>query len=112
MHAEAVSSAEIMHGPLGMLQERFPVLVVGQNDATLESVKKIVDVLRGAGADVFPAFEGASGEGVLPVVPGMHPATAPLAAVQSFYRMASDLSLTRGLDPDKPQHLKKVTETR
>ena len=43
----------------------------------------------------------------LPVVPGLHPATAPLAAVQSFYGFASDLSLGRGRDPDRPEHLRR-----
>jgi glucosamine--fructose-6-phosphate aminotransferase (isomerizing) len=37
---------------------------------------------------------------------------APLAAIQSFYRLVPALSLARGLDPDHPPHLRKVTETR
>ncbi len=112
MHAESVSSAEIMHGPLGLLQDELPVLVVGQNDRTLPGVEKLVGVLREKGARVFPAYEGAEGADALPAVPGLHPAIAPLAAVQSFYPMASGLSLSRGYDPDQPEHLKKVTETR
>jgi glucosamine--fructose-6-phosphate aminotransferase (isomerizing) len=35
----------------------------------------------------------------------------PILAIQSFYAMANDLSLARGLDPDQPPHLHKVTET-
>lgn len=112
MHAEAFSSAEIKHGPLGLLQDGMPVLIVGQNDPTLESVTALAADLNGKGAHVLGAFEGANGGTVLPVVPGLHAAIAPLAAVQSFYAMASDLSLQRGLDPDQPEHLKKVTETR
>jgi glucosamine--fructose-6-phosphate aminotransferase (isomerizing) len=40
-----------------------------------------------------------------------HPACTPLLEIQSFYRAASALSLRRGLKPDVPPHLRKVTET-
>jgi glucosamine--fructose-6-phosphate aminotransferase (isomerizing) len=48
----------------------------------------------------------------LPVVRGLHPALAPIASIQSFYRLAAELSIARGLHPDQPPHLRKVTETR
>jgi len=35
----------------------------------------------------------------------------PIAAIQSFYVMAAELSLARGLNPDQPRHLSKVTKT-
>lgn len=112
IHAEAVSSAEIMHGPLGLLQAGLPILLVGQNDATLDSMRKLAALLKEKGASVCAACEGIAGISALPVVPGLNPAVAPLAAVQSFYRFASDLALARGFDPDQPEHLRKVTETR
>ncbi len=40
-----------------------------------------------------------------------HPVIEPLLYAQSFYRMANALSLARGLDPDRPPNLSKVTET-
>ena len=48
----------------------------------------------------------------LPFFPELHPVLAPIATIQSFYRFAVSLSLARGLDPDRPPHLRKVTETR
>jgi glucosamine--fructose-6-phosphate aminotransferase (isomerizing) len=57
-----------------------------------------------AGARVAGAVE-------LPTV-ATHPALAPLAMAQSFYRLANALALERGRDPDNPPHLRKVTETR
>jgi glutamine---fructose-6-phosphate transaminase (isomerizing) len=112
MHAEAFSTAEVMHGPLGLLRKHMPVLVVGQSDETLAGVRELAFSIEARGALVFRAFEGATGPGSLPVVPDVHPTLAPIAAVQSFYPLASMLSLARGLDPDRPPHLKKVTETR
>ena len=39
------------------------------------------------------------------------PAIEPILMIQSFYRMATALAFARGLNPDKPPHLNKVTET-
>ncbi|MFN8925773.1 MAG: iron dicitrate transport regulator FecR, partial [Rhodospirillales bacterium] len=44
--------------------------------------------------------------------PPLHPALDPILAVQAFYPIAARLSLARGLDPDAPRHLSKVTRTR
>ena len=38
-------------------------------------------------------------------------AIEPLLMIQSFYRLANALAVARGLDPDRPPHLRKVTET-
>ena len=40
-----------------------------------------------------------------------HPAIEPLLMIQSFYGLANKLALARGLNPDAPPHLRKVTET-
>jgi glucosamine--fructose-6-phosphate aminotransferase (isomerizing) len=40
-----------------------------------------------------------------------HPVIEPMLIAQTFYRMANALSLARGLDPDRPPNLRKVTET-
>lgn len=112
IHAESFSAAELMHGPLALVGEGYPLLVFSQNDETRPSVQQLVDLLRQKGAAVFAAEEGAPRPGRLPVVPGMHAAIAPIAMVQSFYGLANAIALARGLDPDHPPNLKKVTETR
>jgi glucosamine--fructose-6-phosphate aminotransferase (isomerizing) len=66
---------------------------------------------RDRGARVLLAAPGVEGVDCLPLAPGLSPLTAPLMAVQSFYRAASALALARGYDPDVPPHLRKVTET-
>jgi len=40
-----------------------------------------------------------------------HTVLEPVLTIQSFYAMANNLSLARGLDPDRPPHLHKITET-
>ena len=112
LHVEAFSSAEIMHGPLGVLQDNLPVLMIGQDDATLEGMRRLRALLDGKGVRVAAAMEGDGPGTCLPVLPGLHPAIAPIAAIQSFYGFAAELAVLRGHDPDRPAHLRKVTETR
>ena len=46
----------------------------------------------------------------LPALTGAD-ALEPILQIQSFYRLANSLSLARGLNPDSPPHLNKVTKT-
>ncbi len=112
IHAEGFSAAELMHGPLALIREDYPCLVFSQADETREAVQRLAATLRKKGAEVFVAEAGKATPGRLPVLPGLHPAMAPIAMIQSFYGLANQVSLARGLDPDRPPHLKKVTETR
>ena len=111
LHAEAFSAAEVKHGPMALIGAGFPVLFLAQKDDTLASTLAVADEFRQRGARVLLAAPGASGPDSLPLAEGVSPITAPLLAVQSFYRAASALSLARGYDPDVPPHLRKVTET-
>ncbi len=112
IHAEAFSAAELMHGPLALVRERYPLLVLSQADETRPGVEALIESLREKGARVFAAEAGPRAPYRLPVVPDMHPATAPVAMVQSFYLLADAIARARGFDPDRPAHLHKVTETR
>jgi len=111
LHAEAFSAAELMHGPLALVGSGFSVLVFSQQDATRRGVRELVQRLKQIGARVWVAEEGSRQPGRLPVIHGAHPAVAPLLMIQSFYGLANRVALARGLDPDQPRHLHKVTET-
>ncbi|CAN7488432.1 SIS domain-containing protein [Phenylobacterium sp. LjRoot225] len=108
LHAEGFSAAEVLHGPMALVDENFPVLMFAQEDATAESVVALADQLQGRGAEVLLA--GARRPDALPAI-AAHPILQPLLLIQSFYRLANALSLARGFDPDNPPHLRKVTET-
>ena len=111
LHAEAFSAAEVRHGPMALVGEGFPVLVLAQDDGTLQSTLELAAEFRARGARVWVAAPGARGADTLPLPDDLPAITTPLLAVQSFYRAASALSLARGYDPDVPPHLRKVTET-
>jgi glucosamine--fructose-6-phosphate aminotransferase (isomerizing) len=112
IHAEAVSAAEIRHGPMAIISAGFPVLILAPNDASRASVEAIAVDLVERGARVLAAGLLVEGATNLPGVPDLHPAIAPAACMMSVYKMIAALSLARGLDPDAPPYLRKVTETR
>lgn len=110
LHAEAFSAAEVLHGPMALVKDGFPVMIFAQGDESRESVDDMAKGLRDRGADVLLAAPGEEGPGVLPSL-SLHPVLEPVLMIQSFYRMANALSVARGYDPDSPPHLNKVTET-
>jgi glutamine---fructose-6-phosphate transaminase (isomerizing) len=46
LHAEAFSAAEVMHGPMELVRERFPILVFVPNDAALSATEANLDRLQ------------------------------------------------------------------
>jgi len=109
IQAEGFSAAEVRHGPMAVVREGFPVLLFGQADESLESVVALATEFAERGARVISAgVPGAPGAN-LPVV--ADPLIAPILEIASFYRLANQLAVGRGLDPDRPLHLTKVTET-
>jgi glucosamine--fructose-6-phosphate aminotransferase (isomerizing) len=68
--------------------------------------------LADKGASVFITGDAAGGAHALPFVATGHPLTDPLALIVSFYGFVEAFARRRGLDPDTPPNLRKVTETR
>ena len=111
LHAEAFSTAEILHGPIALVGPGFPILALGQDDATGPGTREVVATLVGLGADVASTLEVA-GARPLPLPAGVPPVLAPLCAVQSLYGALPALAAARGFDADAPAHLRKITRTR
>lgn len=112
VHAEAYSAAEVMHGPMALVGPGFPVLALAARDAAEASVAAAADGLAAKGASVFLTSAAARQVQVLPFVATGHPLTDPLALIVSFYAFVEAFARRRGLDPDTPPNLRKVTETR
>ncbi|HEY2462678.1 MAG TPA: SIS domain-containing protein [Steroidobacteraceae bacterium] len=110
IHAEAFSSAELRHGPYTLLRKGFPALLFAQQDGTRPGIEALAIELAGRGVPVLLAGGNAAGSILLPTVEAAA-ALAPILLVQSAYRMIASLSVRRGLDPDHPPHLRKITET-
>ena len=110
IHAEAFSSAEVRHGPMELIGPDFPMLVFRQSDESAEGIGELASDVIARGAPVFVAGAEVEGATSLPV-PDAPELIEPLLHIQALYRAANQLSVELGLDPDRPLHLRKVTET-
>lgn len=120
LHAEAFSAAEVRHGPMALVGPGFPVVMFPPREKGGEDFEALARDFAGRGAVVImagacePRAQGRPRDVVLlPMLAGVdHPVLVSLAMIQSFYRLVVSLSDARGFDPDRPPHLRKVTETR
>ena len=111
IHAEGFSAAEVRHGPMTIVGKGFPVIAVASFDASQPSIDSVSREFLDCGARVLVAGEPVRGALCLPVPRAPEPNLQPLVFLQAFYKFANALSLRRGLDPDQPRNLSKVTRT-
>jgi glucosamine--fructose-6-phosphate aminotransferase (isomerizing) len=112
LHAEAVSAAEVMHGPWTLAGADFPAFVFSQPDEAFQSVADLASMLSARGVPVISAGPAPGLAGLsLGCDPTLSPFVTPIALVQSFYPLAEAVARDRGRDPDRPPFLSKVTET-
>jgi glucosamine--fructose-6-phosphate aminotransferase (isomerizing) len=111
MQAEAFSGAELRHGPLALVDQGYPLLVFAPRGPAQRGLVALADEMRRAGARVVLAAPADVNGADLPLVAAPEADLDPICALQSFYPMAEALARARGLDPDAPPHLRKVTVT-
>ncbi|NWE13515.1 SIS domain-containing protein [Pseudomonas yamanorum] len=111
IQAEAFSSAEVRHGPMALIDDNYPLLVFAPRGAEQAGLLSLAADMRQRGARVLLAAPDDIAERDLTLSRAEHPALDPILAIQSFYVMAAGLAEARGMDPDQPRHLSKVTRT-
>jgi glucosamine--fructose-6-phosphate aminotransferase (isomerizing) len=114
--AEPYSVADLLHGPVAMLEEGFPVLVVAPSGKGLADVPKLLDLLDERKARVITLSDREEilkrGEVAIPLPTDVPEWLSPIVAVVPGQVWARSLALAKGHDPDKPRGLAKVTLTR
>ncbi|MDA0910408.1 MAG: SIS domain-containing protein [Proteobacteria bacterium] len=114
LHSEPFSSAEVLHGPFALIKKTFPTLVFAQNDASAKGTIELAQKMHQMGANVMFAMPGTQHVDTthnLKTTKSLHPLLDPILLIQSFYTMAAKLATERGLNPDQPENLNKVTQT-
>jgi glucosamine--fructose-6-phosphate aminotransferase (isomerizing) len=115
---EPYSSADFLHGPISVLGAgfRFPLLVIAPSGKTQIDLENFLATIktRNAAAVVISDQADILSQADVPLqLPGDVPEwLSPMVAIIPAQMMALQLTLARGLDPDQPVGLKKVTETR
>ncbi len=111
IQAETFSSAELRHGPMALIDEGYPLLILAPRGPAQREMCQLAEEMRARGASVLLAITGAGASGNLPCTTAAHPDLDPVCLIQSFYLMVDSLAQARGRDPDKPSYLSKVTLT-
>lgn len=111
LHAEAFSAAEFLHGPVSLVAPLYPILMLMPTDAAAAGMRGLAEDLREKGAELFSTDREGGPRNRLPTLAPDHPETDAICLIQSFYMMAARLAAARGVDVDRPRHLRKVTRT-
>lgn len=111
IQAEAFSAAEIKHGPQALIEQGYPLLIFANRGPALHSMIDLAADMRSRGANVILAAPPFVKEKQLEIQTTHAEELDIIAAIQSFYLMAEELSRSLGLNPDQPRHLSKVTKT-
>jgi glutamine---fructose-6-phosphate transaminase (isomerizing) len=111
IQAEAFSGAEVQHGPMALIEQGYPLLLFAPRGPAQAGLLALADAMRSRGARVLLAAPAGTAGASLPVVQTGSADLDPISILQSFYALAEALSRARGLDPDRPRHLSKVTRT-
>ena len=111
IQAEAFSGVEVKHGPMALIDEGFPLLVLAPRGPAQAGLLALADEMRLRGARVLLAAPSGTKGCNLPIRATASIELDPISIIQSFYPMVEALSQLRGFDPDRPRHLSKVTRT-
>jgi len=112
IHAEAFSSAEVLHGPAEIVTPGFLIIAFLPQDEAREGMAETLRRFADMGARVLTIDAG--GEDAvdrLAVAGAAHPQLTPISMVHRFYLLAEACARRLGRDPDRPKNLSKVTET-
>ncbi|UEX17753.1 glutamine--fructose-6-phosphate transaminase (isomerizing) [Stenotrophomonas sp. SI-NJAU-1] len=110
IHAEAYPAGELKHGPLALVDEDMPVVVIAPNDSLLEKVKSNMQRARGGELFVFADQDSnfSESEGVHVIRTPRHAGVlSPVVHTIPVQLLAYHTALARGTDVDKPRNLAK-----
>lgn len=107
--AEGYSAADLRHGPTAVVSAGFPVLAMSTTGPAAADITDLVADLRERGAAVHEIADRADAE--LPIPSGLGEPLAAIVTAVRAQQVALALARYRGLDPDAPRGLSKVTLT-
>ena len=106
--AQAFSGADLLHGPMAMVDAGVPVIAIRTPGAGGQAMDPVIAKLTDVGADVLLVGP----DNGLPVATeGVDAALSPILEILPLQQLSWRLALNRGGDPDAPRGLRKITET-
>jgi glucosamine--fructose-6-phosphate aminotransferase (isomerizing) len=115
VEAEPYSTADFKHGPIAMAEDGLPVILVSCGATFRREMLELADIVRLQGARVISLADELPGiqpaDSWIPLPHGEPEWLSPIAAILPGQLLAFHLTRARGLDPDQPRHIRKVTLT-
>ena len=115
IHAEAVSAAELLHGPISIASPSVAAIVLAGDERMKASIDEAMSRLRAASASVLlftPHAEDSRQEVEVIAVPAASDSLLqPVVTLHAAYPLVARVARARGRDPDRPPHLVKITRT-
>lgn len=114
--AEAYSTADFMHGPVAVMNDGFPAMIVAPSGKMFGTMRSLSLELKTRGAEllVISDRQDALNEAAtpLPMPSGVSEWLSPIITIMLGQLFALHLTMVKGNDPDRPKGLQKVTITR
>jgi glucosamine--fructose-6-phosphate aminotransferase (isomerizing) len=112
IHAEAYAAGELKHGPLALIDEDMPVVVVAPNNELLDKLKSNMQVVRARGGQLYVFAERESGveneEGIIVIdMPSADRLIAPIVYTVPLQLLSYHVAVLKGTDVDQPRNLAK-----
>jgi len=112
IHAEGYAAGEMKHGPIALVDDNLPVIVVAPKDDYYEKIVSNIQEVKARKGNVIAIVT--EGDVVLKEmvndsieIPDSHPALAPLLAVIPLQMLAYHIAVLRGCNVDQPRNLAK-----
>ena len=112
IHAEAYAAGELKHGPLALIDEEMPVVVVAPNNDLLDKLKSNMQVVRARGGQLYVFADSNTGieseEGIRVIeMPHVDRLIAPIVYTVPLQLLSYYVALLKGTDVDQPRNLAK-----
>lgn len=114
LSTHAFSGADLLHGPLAMVDGVSPVIAIASEGVGGAALAPVIERLHERGADLLvvgSAIYASTGTLGLTLPAGVPEELSPILEILPLQRLAYEIAVTRGLDPDAPRALAKVTRT-
>ena len=109
--AHGFSAADLMHGPVAIVERRTPVIVVSPGGMSTDLVRPVFERLSELGADRTLIGGGCAAPDAMVPLPAVAEELSPVVSIVPLQLLALELARSRGVDPDHPRGLSKVTQT-
>ncbi|MCZ4266256.1 glutamine--fructose-6-phosphate transaminase (isomerizing) [Erythrobacter sp. G21629-S1] len=113
IHAEGYASGEMKHGPIALIDDKVPVIVLAPSGPLFEKTVSNMEEVRARGGQVVLISDAdgleQAGEGCLATIemPKVHPLIAPLVYTIPVQLLAYHIACVKGTDVDQPRNLAK-----